>query len=148
MTPLLPPIPSDSGEKLGLLAQSPLFRSCPQPLLSMVARHCDVDIVPAGTTLIEQGNGADQLHVLAQGEVQVSIDGRSRGELRPGDLIGFAAAVTGGSPGTAVASTDVILISLDLAELWQLTLASGLGRAMVMSLGAFVVGLAPGSFPT
>jgi CRP-like cAMP-binding protein len=114
----------------------------------MVARHCDLDRVPMGTTLIEQGRATDQLRIVAHGAVEVFIDGRSRGELHAGDVIGFGAAATGGSPGTAVATTDLALISLDLDELWQLTLASGLGRAMVMGLGAFVVGIAPESFTT
>jgi CRP-like cAMP-binding protein len=53
------------------LAAVELFASLPQPALADLARHAQICSYPAGTTIFEEGDLGDCLHVLRSGAVKV-----------------------------------------------------------------------------
>ncbi len=74
--------------KIRALANVPLFMSCTEKELEFVAGHADEVTVPAGRTLIKQGQPSDAFYILLDGESEVDIDGQKRRTLRPGDFFG------------------------------------------------------------
>ena len=51
---------------------------------------------PAGTVLTEQGQAGDEFFIVADGEVEIRLDGREIRRLGPGDYLGEIALVFGG----------------------------------------------------
>ncbi|HUE67904.1 MAG TPA: cyclic nucleotide-binding domain-containing protein [Candidatus Acidoferrum sp.] len=93
-----------SDPKVDLLKKVPLFGHCsPTSLESAAANTDEVDVV-AGRTLIKQGEPSDTFYVLIDGEADVTIDGRSRRKLGPGDFFGEISMLDRG-PATATVTT-------------------------------------------
>jgi CRP/FNR family transcriptional regulator, cyclic AMP receptor protein len=74
--------------KIRMLAKVPLFMNCTERELEFVASHADEVTVPAGKTLITQGQPSDAFYILHEGEAEVEIDGQKRRTLRAGDFFG------------------------------------------------------------
>ena len=64
------------AEVLELLRRVPLFAPLAAPVLERLALEAHEVRVPAGQVVIEQGAQGDRFYVIADGEVDVSIDGR------------------------------------------------------------------------
>ena len=100
------------------LAAVELFASLPQPALADLARHAQTRTYPAGTTIFDEGDHGDCLHVLRSGAVKVvrpSHDGDIVLDvLGPGKVFGEL-AVLNSSPRTAtlVALADSVTVSVD-----------------------------------
>ena len=86
------------------LAAVELFESLPQPALADLARHAHTCTYPAGSTIFEEGDIGDCLHVLRSGAVKVvrpsHDDGVVLDVLGPGKVFGEL-AVLNSSPRTA-----------------------------------------------
>ncbi len=70
---------------IALLRALPVFRALPVPALEGVAREAHERIVPAGVAVVQQGDYGDRFYAIADGLVEVAVDGRpitrlSRGE--------------------------------------------------------------------
>jgi MFS family permease len=100
--------------EIALLRSSATFGLLGAPGLERVARGMAPVVVERGSTLIRRGEAGDTAYVVADGEVDVSIDGRKLATLRRGDIVGEIALLRGG-PRTAdvAALTDSRLYSLD-----------------------------------
>jgi len=125
---------------LDLLRRVPLFAPLSAPVLERLALGAREVQAPAGQVVFEQGAPGDSFYVIADGEVEVSIDGRhvrreSRGEgfgeiallrdtprtatitaVTPSTLIAidreaFLSAVTG-HPGSAEAAEGIVAARL------------------------------------
>jgi cAMP-dependent protein kinase regulator len=70
------------------LANVPLFERCTKGDLRIVARHVEVLAVPAGSTLVRQGEPGNAFFVMLQGRAEVQRDGRHRQHLGAGDHFG------------------------------------------------------------
>ena len=68
---------------VGLLESLALFAGAGRPILERLAAAATTNRFAPGTTIISQGDPADALYVLAQGEVQVSVHGADGAEERP-----------------------------------------------------------------
>ncbi len=60
------------GARTAVLQQLDLFTGASRALLEQLAEHAEAETKPAGTTLLAQGDDADALWVLTEGELAVS----------------------------------------------------------------------------
>ncbi len=102
------------GPELQLLEQVPLFAPLPGPALERLASRLEVVHVPAATPVIEQGASGDRFYVVADGELDVTVDARPAGSLGPGDGFGEIALLRDvPRTATVTARTDARLFALD-----------------------------------
>jgi MFS family permease len=76
------------GPELELLERVPLFAPLPGPALERLASQLEALEVDPGTKVVEQGESGDRFYVVAEGELDVAVDGRPAGTLGPGDSFG------------------------------------------------------------
>jgi hypothetical protein len=103
--------------ELGLLQAIPLFAPLPAPALEHLAQRLEPARFSAGTEILRQGAPGDRFHIVVTGRVDVLQEGRSLGELGPGDSYGEIALLRD-VPRTAsvVALTDVTEYTLGRDE--------------------------------
>ena len=100
--------------QIALLRRLPLFAPLAPPALEAAAASLLVEALPAGTSVITEGDVGDRFYAIEEGEVQVSQGGRVIGRLGPGSSFGEFALIRD-IPRTAsvVTVTDVALEALD-----------------------------------
>ncbi|HEX9416259.1 MAG TPA: MFS transporter [Gaiellaceae bacterium] len=76
------------AEQLTLLRQIPLFAPLPIVVVEQLASSLVPMHVPAGDTVIQQGEEGDRFYVIESGELEVSVDGRPVRTMGPGDHFG------------------------------------------------------------
>jgi CRP/FNR family cyclic AMP-dependent transcriptional regulator len=91
----------------------PLFSGCSKRELQTIARAVkDIDH-PAGTVIAREGEPGIGLFVIEEGDADVTIGGRKKASLGPGDFFGEIALLDGGPrTATVTAKTDVKLLGL------------------------------------
>jgi hypothetical protein len=95
------------------LARVSLFDGLSAPDLAAVAKVVELRTVPAGAVLTIQGEPGDEFFMIADGEVEISVDGREVRHLGEGDYLGEIALVSGGPrTATAIASKTTRLFVL------------------------------------
>lgn len=95
------------------LAKVPLFSDCSQRDLQTIARV--VRDIPhrANTVIAREGEPGVGLFIILDGTAEVSIGGRKKATLGPGDFFGEIALLDGGPrTATVTAKTDVNLLGL------------------------------------
>lgn len=95
------------------LSKVPLFSGCSRKDLQTIARVVrDIDH-PAGTVIAREGDPGVGLFVITEGTTDVTIGGRRRARLGPGDFFGEISLLDGGPRTATVTSTsDVKLLGL------------------------------------
>lgn len=97
--------------KVDLLKAVPLFSHCSKRELEFLSTRMDEVSLPAGRTLLVQGQPTDSFYVLLDGEVEVSRGGPAVKRLKAGDFFGeigmldrglATATVRTTQPGTAL----------------------------------------------
>ena len=113
------PEPEERRVEIPELAAVELFASLPQPALSDLARQARICTYPSGSTIFEEGDHGDCMHVLRSGAVKVvrpsqDEDGLVLDVLGPGKVFGEL-AVLNSSPRTAtlVALADSTTVVVD-----------------------------------
>src|SRR5438270_6804777 len=71
-----------------LLRRVPLFSGLKRDQLSFVATRVDEVDIPAGRVLVTQGEPNHALHIIIDGEAEVSVDQKQRRSLGAGDFFG------------------------------------------------------------
>lgn len=101
---------SDIATKLG---QVPIFSGCSKRELTLIARAAKEVVHKEGTLIAREGERGIGLFMILEGECWVSIGGRTKAKLGPGDFFGEVALLDGG-PRTATVSavTQVKLIGI------------------------------------
>jgi CRP-like cAMP-binding protein len=95
------------------LANVPLFSDCSKRDLQTIARVVREIPHPAGTVIAREGEPGVGLFVLLEGTAEVSIGGRKKATLGPGEFFGEIALLDGGPrTATVTAKTDVQLLGL------------------------------------
>ena len=103
-----------AAREVALLRSVPMFAPLPEPTLEQLAAKLVPVRVPAGREVFAQGDAGDRFYVVADGTVEVAVDGRVASVLGPGDSFGEIALVRD-VPRTAsvTAKSDVELYSLE-----------------------------------
>jgi CRP-like cAMP-binding protein len=76
------------SSRIDFLRQVPFFEGLPDKTLGQIDSHLDEVSVPAGRTLTEQGRGAYETFIVAEGTAEVRVSGEVVGETSVGELIG------------------------------------------------------------
>jgi len=106
-----------SDAKTRALAQVPLFMNCTEKELDFIASRADEVTVPAGRTLIKQGEPGDAFYILLEGEAEVAIDGSPRRTLKSGDFFGEISMLDRGlGTATVVTKTPARLMVMSHAQ--------------------------------
>jgi CRP-like cAMP-binding protein len=71
-----------------LLRRVPIFSGLKRDQLAFVATRVDEVDVPAGKVLVTQGDPNHALHIIVDGEAEVSVDQKQRRNLGAGDFFG------------------------------------------------------------
>jgi CRP/FNR family transcriptional regulator, cyclic AMP receptor protein len=97
----------------GQLAKVPLFSGCSKKDLQTIARVVkDIDH-SEGTVIAREGEPGVGLFVIVEGRAEVTIGGKVKTKLEPGDFFGEIALLDGGPrTATVTATTDVKLLGL------------------------------------
>jgi CRP-like cAMP-binding protein len=90
-----------------------MFANCSQRELQTVARAVREVDHKAGTEIAREGEPGIGLFIITQGSATVSIGGRKKGSIKPGEFFGEIALLDGGPrTATVTADTDVKLLGL------------------------------------
>jgi MFS family permease len=74
-----------------LLRGIPMFAPLPAVTLEQLAHTLESQRLPAGAAVFRQGEAGDRFYIVADGEVEVSVDGRATSRIRPGGSFGEVA---------------------------------------------------------
>jgi len=103
----------DAGE-LRVLASVPIFAPLPGTSLEHLAGRLVPLRIEAGTVVVREGDAGDRFYMIAEGEVEVSEDGRRLAELGAGQYFGEIALLRDlPRTATVTARTPVVLYALD-----------------------------------
>jgi MFS family permease len=102
------------ADELRILASIPIFT----PLPGLSLEHLAGRLVPLrherGTVIVQQGEAGDRFFIVAEGDVEVSEDGRVISELGTGDYFGEISLIRDvPRTATVTAKTPVVLYALD-----------------------------------
>ena len=103
-----------SAESHASFRNIPLFVGCTSEELNEIDRLSDQVRIPAGRTVLTQGDLGQEFALIVEGEAEVVKDGTPVATIGPGDYFGEVAlldAVT--RTASVVASTDLVLEVLD-----------------------------------
>lgn len=101
-------------EELRILAAVPIFAPLPGGSLEHVAARLVPLRVERGTVIVREGDAGDRFYIVAEGEIDVSQDGRTISELAAGGYFGEIALLRDvARTATVTARTDVVLYALD-----------------------------------
>jgi CRP/FNR family transcriptional regulator, cyclic AMP receptor protein len=101
------------GKIASELSKVPMFAGCSHRELQTVARAVREVRHEAGTVIAREGEPGIGLFIITEGRATVSIGGRKKGAIEPGEFFGEIALLDGGPrTATVTAETDVVLLGL------------------------------------
>jgi predicted MFS family arabinose efflux permease len=108
---------ADAPAHADLLGGISIFAPLPEATLEQLARGLRPVRAGAGEEIVRQGEHGDLFYVLADGEVDVHVDGRPAQALRAGEFFGEIALLHDvPRTATVIARTDVELLTLERDE--------------------------------
>ena len=103
--------------EIDLLQALPLFAPLPPPTLEHLAASLERVPVAAGAEITRQGEPGERFYIVAEGEVEVSVDGQVAATLGPGEHFGEIALLRDvPRTATVTARSDATLLELDRDE--------------------------------
>ena len=106
------------SSRIDFLKRVPFFEGLPDKALARIDSHLDEVSVPAGRTLTEQGRGAYETFIVAEGTAEVQIGGEVVGETSVGELIGEIGVLKNRlRSATVTAKTPMLLLVVGPREL-------------------------------
>jgi CRP-like cAMP-binding protein len=105
------------GAPVEVLRQVPLFADLNKREVTKVARLFKERRFTEGQTVVKEGSGGAAFFLVDSGEARVSVGGRPRGTLKPGDYFGEIALIDEGArTATITAATDLVCYGLTFWE--------------------------------
>ncbi len=92
--------------KVEMLKAVPLFAAMRPKDLAAVAQLADTVDIPAGKTLMRQGQHGNEMYVIASGSVRVERDGSEVKTLGPGEVVGEMALLSEGPRSATVTTVE------------------------------------------
>jgi CRP-like cAMP-binding protein len=127
--------------RIEFLQQVPFFAGLSPKVLARVDSHLDEVSVAAGRTLTEQGRGAYEAFIVADGTAEVQIGGEVVGETTVGELIGEIGILKNTlRTATVVAKTPMRLLVIGPRELDWLFDDPALGERVRANLDRHLAG--------
>lgn len=105
-----------SLDPAGLLAATSLFGGLPAADIAALAARCRRRDVAAGDACLREGEPGDALYVLVAGRLRVDVGDTALHEIRPGEVFGEIALVTGRARTTtvhAVRDSELLMLPAD-----------------------------------
>jgi CRP/FNR family cyclic AMP-dependent transcriptional regulator len=101
------------GAPVEVLRRVPLFADLNRRELEKIARLFKERRFSEGETVVREGSGAAAFFLIDSGEAMVSVGGKKRGTLEPGDYFGEIALIDEGArSATITASSDLVCYGL------------------------------------
>ena len=124
------------GAPVEALQRVPLFSDLSKRELTPIARAFKERQFSAGATIAREGTGGAAFFLIESGEATVSVGGKKRATLKPGDYFGEIALIDEGArTATITASTDLVCYGLMLWEFRPLVQENGaIGWKLLQSL--------------
>ena len=97
-----------SDPKLELIKHVPLFAGASKAELAKIAAIADEVDLPAGKTLIAEGESGREFFVLIDGTADVTQDGRHIRKLGPGDFFGEIALISKAPRSATIVTTSPV----------------------------------------
>jgi Major Facilitator Superfamily/Cyclic nucleotide-binding domain len=105
---------SHAPPEVELLAKLPIFAPLPESTLERLAAQLETVSIPAGTVVIQQGDAGDTFYVVAEGELEVTVDDVPTATLGRGDAFGEIALLRDvPRTATVTAKTPARLLALE-----------------------------------
>ena len=126
---------------LVFFSRSPLCEGLTEDEVSRLYGLFEEKEVPEGTTLYREGDAADSLFVVLEGQVQVSREGRSVAEIGPGASIGEMGLFTNARKrsATVTANSPLTVLRIGREEFKQALDTRQMPAVMVANLAQEVV---------
>ena len=95
------------------ISKVPIFSGCSKRELAIIARASKVVSHKEGTVIAREGERGIGLFLIVEGQCKISIGGKTKAKLGPGDFFGEVALLDGGPrTATVTAMTSVRLIGI------------------------------------
>ena len=95
------------------ISKVPIFSGCSKRELAIIARASKVVLHKEGTVIAREGERGIGLFLIVEGQCKISIGGKTKAKLGPGDFFGEVALLDGGPrTATVTAMTSVRLIGI------------------------------------
>jgi CRP/FNR family transcriptional regulator, cyclic AMP receptor protein len=93
-------------EKIDLLRTVPLFHGLRDRALQRISALADIIDLPAGRTIMTQGDRGAEMFIVVSGSARIERDGESLGERGAGEVLGEIALLDGGPRTATVTLTE------------------------------------------
>jgi CRP/FNR family cyclic AMP-dependent transcriptional regulator len=130
--------------RVEFLSQVPFFEGLPNKALVRIDSHLDEVQVPAGRVLTEQGRGAFETFIIADGVAEVQVGDEVVGETSVGELIGEIGVLKNTlRTATVTAKTPMRLLVMNPRELEWLFDNPKLAERIQLNLDRHLAGPQP-----
>jgi CRP/FNR family cyclic AMP-dependent transcriptional regulator len=124
------------GAPVPVLRQVPLFADLSKRETQQIARLFKERRFGAGETVVKEGSGGAAFFLIESGEATVTVGGKERSTLKPGDYFGEIALIDEGARmATITASSELVCYGLTYWEFRPLVQENGaIGWKLLQSL--------------
>ena len=99
---------------IDVLGKVPLFQGLSKRELEHIFRETEEETFSAGTRMVREGESGGRFFVILDGKATVTVNGRKRGTLGPGDFFGEMSLLDG-QPRSATVTADSYLVARSIA---------------------------------
>ncbi len=132
-----------AGAPLEALRRVPLFADLDKREIQQIARSFKERRFSEGETVTREGSGGAAFYVIDSGEAKISVGGKDRGMLGPGDYFGEIALIDEGArAATITASSELVCYGLTLWEFRPLVQENAaIGWKLLLALAKMLRGV-------